>query len=590
MIDKNELDSFIQKISKIKLTQDNYKEFFDYSIKVCKDYDIKSRQGTNDMNLMTNELAYIEIFYHKLCNMLYGIDTKFEFKKDGTNHYNSNTDSITYRFGAWNDLKSDSAYHIFTIFHENRHAIQFNDFLNNDNVLSMDPSAIVITKEILSMDNETYKNNHNSFMIENDANLYAYGFISNIIKQYFPENMPTIESRMKNEKYNIDTDLFNGFIDSEEKYKNVPDGTLPIMYQIYKDFKKNVTPDLINKYKILSLIYNSDGTLKKYTQIQEEKEKKIKELDNPNLQTKFSKSSHSYNSEELSTPKDRIELIYKTIINSDPALYIEDCICNKRYDELILEFNKYPNLFELYKSDFLKIIPRYMDINNKKDFDKISATIKSNELDSMIEKRYEYILKTEIKNLSGMIIDIEQDDDVLKDVATLNQEHKYLKELFKNKKDNKTISEEIYNSLIEFIDKKYLDFIAQVQMNNNNQNSIKQKSEDIIDNIPSEFHTAYNEYLKRMYMKYKGFDEEEYMSDEEKQEFEEQLDKYVADLMITGKYKEDKDRKELWDKIEPIIKSNPNVDLSDLIYQIMNEEIDVVEKPESVERTGRRIM
>ena len=39
-----------------------------------------------------------------------------------------------------------------------------------------------------------------------------------------------------------------------------------------------------------------------------------------------------------------------------------------------------------------------------------------------------------------------------------------------------------------------------------------------------------------------------------------------------------------------IIKSNPNVDLSDLIYQIMNEEIDVVEKPESVERTGRRIM
>ena len=91
-------------------------------------------------------------------------------------------------------------------------------------------------------------------------------------------------------------------------------------------------------------------------------------------------------------------------------------------------------------------------------------------------------------------------------------------------------------------------------------------------------------------MKYKGFDEEEYMSDEEKQEFEEQLDKYVADLMITGKYKEDKDRKELWDKIEPIIKSNPNVDLSDLIYQIMNEEIDVVEKPESVERTGRRIM
>ena len=120
--------------------------------------------------------------------------------------------------------------------------------------------------------------------------------------------------------------------------------------------------------------------------------------------------------------------------------------------------------------------------------------------------------------------------------------------------------------------------------------TIEQPKEEIIDVIPSEFNDIYNQYLKETYKHSKGFYDDGFMTDDEKQEFEEQLDMSIDDLMKSGKYKEDKDRKELWDKIKPMIIENPNANLSDLMYQVMYGDTEKIEEQEQVERTGRRVM
>lgn len=464
MIDLKELNNFITKVNETELNSDNYKDFFDYSIKVCKDYDIKSINGTNDKSLMLQELKYIEIFYHKLCNMLYGLNTKYEFKSDGKNNYSPQTDTIYYRFGAMMDLLSNSAYHIMTIFHENRHAMQFKEMLHNTDVLTMDPSAIVFAKELLSTDDEIYRKNHSSFMVENDANLFAYGYVREIVKQHFPENIETINMRIKGENHNIATELFNDFIDSEEVYKNPPESNLPILYYIDINSKRVVNKELIKNYQVLSLIYNTDGTIKNYSQIINERKVQLEKV--TNMQMKFKRSSHSYNDDEFLTQVDKVNLVYNTIINSDPTLFIEDCIYNRNYDKLIKEVNDYPRLFKLYKTDFLSIIPKYMTIENVKEFKRLSTNINSEELKSVLDKKFEYIIKKEIRNISGMTIDNEDETGELKETNVLNQEYEYLSSLLKEKNKNKTLSSEKYNTLMKYINSTYKGFIVNSQQEN----------------------------------------------------------------------------------------------------------------------------
>ncbi len=464
MIDVKELNNFITKVNETELNSDNYKDFFDYSIKVCKDYDVKSINGTNNKPLMLQELKYIEIFYHKFCNMLYGLNAKYELKSDGENYYDPQTDTIYYRLGAMMDLLSDSTYHIMTIFHENRHAMQFKEILHNTDVLTMDPLAIIFAKELLSIDDELYSKNHSSFIIENDANLFADGYLRKIVKQYFPENIETLNMRIKGENYNIATELFNDFIDSEEVYKNPPESNLPILYYIDINSKRVVNKELIKKYQVLSLIYNTDGTIKKYSQIIKERKALLEKA--TNIQMKFKRSSHSYDGDEFLTQVNKINLVYNAIINSDPTLFIEDCIYNRNYGRLIKELDNYPRLFELYKNDFLSIIPKYMTIENAKELKRLSTHISSEELKSVLDKKFKYIIKTEIFHISGMTIDNENENGELKETDVLNQEYEYLSSLLKEKNKNKTLSSEKYNTLMKYINSTYKYFILNVQQEN----------------------------------------------------------------------------------------------------------------------------
>ena len=107
-----------------------------------------------------------------------------------------------------------------------------------------------------------------------------------------------------------------------------------------------------------------------------------------------------------------------------------------------------------------------MTIENVKEFKRLSANINSEELKSVLDKKFEYIIKKEIRNISGMTIDNEDENGELKETNVLNQEYEYLSSLLKEKNKNKTLSSEKYNTLMKYINSTYKGFILNTQQEN----------------------------------------------------------------------------------------------------------------------------
>ena len=259
----------------------------------------------------------------------------------------------------------DFEYIMFTVFHEFRHKMQYDDFTNifNDinSVLSIDPSAIVLLKEIVTQaDTQLYSANHNCFICEHDANLFALSECGLLIDKRKLEH----DYRQMNETTNYIYAMINGIDLSQEEFNDRQN--LPIVYEQDYRFKKFIVGKKVFNNSILSLIYNSDGTPKSYQELLEEKKQLIEKYKGQTVDRKTSTTNY----EQWSNPKraeEHIEEIFKLIIASDPILTLQEYLYKfniidnkliaKQYGRKIVNFlNNCPQLVDIYSKEITSIL------------------------------------------------------------------------------------------------------------------------------------------------------------------------------------------------------------------------------------------
>lgn len=253
--------------------------------------------------------------------------------------------------------KSDFEHIMFTIFHEFRHKMQYDDFnniFNNVNsILSIDPVAIIFFKEkVTHADTQLYNANHNCFICEHDANLFALSECGLLIDK---KKLEQDYSKL-NETTNYINAMITGIDLTGEEFNDRQQ--LPIIYEHDYRFKKFIAGKKVINNSMLSLIYNSNGNPKTYQELLEGKKKLIEKykgqtVDRKTSTTNYEQWSNSKRAEE------HIEEIFRLIIASDPILTIQEylykwnSIEDKRYakqymDKIIRLLDECPQLSTIY--------------------------------------------------------------------------------------------------------------------------------------------------------------------------------------------------------------------------------------------------
>ena len=253
--------------------------------------------------------------------------------------------------------KSDFEHIMFTIFHEFRHKMQYDDFNNifNDvnSILSIDPVAIIFFKEkVTHADTQLYNANHNCFICEHDANLFALSECGLLIDK---KKLEQDYSKL-NETTNYINAMITGIDLTGEEFNDRQQ--LPIIYEHDYRFKKFIAGKKVINNSMLSLIYNSNGNPKTYQELLEGKKKLIEKykgqtVDRKTSTTNYEQWSNSKRAEE------HIEEIFRLIIASDPILTIQEylykwnSIEDKRYakqymDKIIRLLDECPQLSTIY--------------------------------------------------------------------------------------------------------------------------------------------------------------------------------------------------------------------------------------------------
>lgn len=638
---KEELDSLKEELQKTKLTNENVDYYFSKIIEAIKVYD---NPYEKDGHKKVSSMLCIYLFFNSYLKLNYNYRCEWRFDEvehECGGYYDPIKDEIVYNSKDLNlMLRESSLDHIFKIFHENRHKLQFLDFKKNeDQLMSIDPMSILMLKEEIGMD-DLYNNNHSNFIIENDANLWAYAHILKLgLSKKMPEYKYRYDSGAKtilsnsDEMFNFGVLLYNSqTVDYySDEYKNPKDSTLPILLEIDKKSKKKVKKETIEQYPLLKLIYHEDGKLKTYDELMKDKERLLKKYENEELNEKnITDSFNSYNKERLyRLGRDQINAIYTIIINSDPILYFENKFANNTYPiSIITPLERNNPLIDdnMYRREIGKLFYKYVTFENSEKFIKC---LKNSSIDEEYKKFF--ISKIESKNRSiasllmndslGIIINpYINDDSVLKSSNILLQEKEnYIKRL-NDAFNNNQISELEYKNCLEKINYDYDRFIKEsieqekyrdrnninksnltgnntrIQQNNNDVSPSHEETSDIND-FYELFDTVYIERLKDEYR-----DENDYYlyEDDEKDEIDKKLDEYYDNVRRKNKeqgiiaYKEAKDQ--LWNIVKDKVKENPEYDLKRFIeymfdnYDVFEEQEEKIDEVEPVEGPGRGFM
>ena len=261
--------------------------------------------------------------------------------------------------------KTDFEHIMFTIFHEFRHKMQHDDFdkiLNDINsILLIDPIAIILLKEsVTQADTQLYNANHNCFISEHDANLFALSECGLLIDKKKLEH----DYSKINETTNYINAMITGIDLTGEEFNDRQH--LPIIYEQDYRFKKFIADKKGINYSMLSLIYNPNGTPKTYQELLEEKKKLIEKYKGQTVDRKTSTTNY----EVWSNPKraeEHIEEIFKLIIASDPILTLQEYLhkFNTTDNKLIAKqcgykvvnlLNNCPQLIDIYSKEITNIL------------------------------------------------------------------------------------------------------------------------------------------------------------------------------------------------------------------------------------------
>ena len=254
---------------------------------------------------------------------------------------------------------------MFTIFHEFRHKIQHDDInnihTNVDSILSIDPSAIILLKEkATQVDSQLYSANHDCFIMEHDANLFALSECSLFIDKKRLEQ----DYRDLGETNNYINAMITGTDLSSEEFHDKQH--LPIVYEQDYRYKKFILGKQIPSNSMLSLIYNPNGTPKTYQELLEEKKKLIEKYKGQVVDRKTSTTNY----EQWSNPKraeEHIEEIFKLTIASDPILTLQEnlykfnkidnkLIAKQYSDRVAILLNNCPQLVDIYSKEITSML------------------------------------------------------------------------------------------------------------------------------------------------------------------------------------------------------------------------------------------
>lgn len=272
--------------------------------------------------------------------------------------------------------KQDFEHIMFTIFHEFRHKMQHDDFgkaINDiDSILSIDPATVILLKErVTQNDTSLYNSNHNCFISEHDANLFALSECGLLVdKRKLAEDYRKI-----GETTNYIDAMINCIDLSDETYHD--NKKLPIVYEQDYRFKKFMSGKKGLNNSLLSLIYTYDGVPKTYQELLEEKKKLVEKYKGQVVDRKTSTTNY----EQWSNPKraeEHIEEIFKLIIASDPILTLQENIYKfntidnkliaKQYSDRVASLlNNCPQLVDIYDKEITNILKNEL-FNGNIDF------------------------------------------------------------------------------------------------------------------------------------------------------------------------------------------------------------------------------
>lgn len=366
------IQEFLNRINNTKIKDIDIEKDAGIIKEIIEDWDNYASTSSNDTRV--SEFYALRVFFHKYACQIYGNNVGAEFMRQNdtrSNHYNSEDNKIYYQTNAWS-TKANAMTLIFQVLHENRHAVQFAQFKNSpDEILKIDPLSIVMLKEIYlhTYHNDLYNKNHNDFVLENDASLCADTQLIQFIRSYLDSNPKYIRDLNMNasqEKENYNTIMQISETIGNLKFKTAEFGTLPVLYQSDRDLKDHITMEDIKQYPLLKLICNEDGTLKKYEELMQDREKYKTEhrLDDD---IRIISSNAGYTKKGIAI-NSQIDRVYQFVINSDPMLYLEDCLNNNRKNKVEELFVDVPELLYSYNSDIIQIVSKYGTLENYKQF------------------------------------------------------------------------------------------------------------------------------------------------------------------------------------------------------------------------------
>lgn len=374
-----QIQSNLQRLAQHQMTNDNFSEFYKIAKLISEDYQetLKSNTQTIEVKngnvtmykttrtqLLECELQYLILFGHRFVNMINSSKTKLHIGNDfSTNtfitpaYYDPSNKTIYYQTDR---IFSEFGWSFSSIqemvLHENRHSQQFKSFDASSltEAIKFDPNSLLILKDYLVMINKGenfYLRNHFNSIMENDADLYASALNSMIINNYFPEQKKDLDNISQTQNQNL---FDNPFIELSEygllfgEYLLDDGTTIDRAIMIDKNIKKIISPQLVQQYPILSLVY-SNGNMKTYDEIMEEKTNFLLQIDDEKI-TSF--ESPNYIS-EVKSKRQQVEELYEVIIRTDPILYLEDLLSKKTLpiQGIVAVFKNHPQLYAQYKEE-----------------------------------------------------------------------------------------------------------------------------------------------------------------------------------------------------------------------------------------------
>lgn len=220
-----------------------------------------------------------------------------------------------------------------------------------------------LSEEILTCDDEDfYDNNYNLLYYEQEANVYSFEFLNNLLsvtyekyQSFAKENNITVSEKFLNQLKRLQKLISDGLIDIEKKYIK----RCQLSHNLINEFSQD---NPINS----SIILNGERVDRLILY-----DKCIK--DNPNLQEQYPilkllfKGDKPKNYNEIlldmgkylqyyPESKDKIVKIYNSVIKSDPILYISILVANNNASLLENFLDNHKNIFIAYRDEINQII------------------------------------------------------------------------------------------------------------------------------------------------------------------------------------------------------------------------------------------